>query len=172
MAVLGKPDMVVTVPDAPIPATGVMDYQHPVVANAMTEGRWMKATTFRISDRQVVHHILTGVLNPATLSPACSFSEAQWGASLGGYGPGRGSNIEPFDTGVWIPASGAHRLPDPLYALWPRRTTEEDPDGPLLLQEGRGAQVRPAHHGHLQLRHRHPGARGTSPRERLYRLPA
>ncbi|HEY2753296.1 MAG TPA: hypothetical protein VGI62_18250, partial [Phenylobacterium sp.] len=81
---LGKPDIVLNVPDVKIPASGVMDYQHPVVANAMTEGRWMKATTFRISDRQVVHHILTGVV--ASDHAGDTFAESQWGASLGGYG--------------------------------------------------------------------------------------
>ena len=49
-------------------------------------GRWMKATTFRISDRGVVHHILTGVV-PEGFNPGDQISESKWGASLGGYGP-------------------------------------------------------------------------------------
>lgn len=102
---LGKPDVIVTVPPAPVPASGVMEYQHPVVENHMAEGRWMKATTFRISNRGVVHHILTGVV-PDGYKTGEQVSEAKWGASLGGYGPGRGSNIEPVDTGVWVPPSG------------------------------------------------------------------
>jgi hypothetical protein len=102
---LGKPDVVLNVPPVQIPASGVMEYQRPVVENAMTEGRWMKATTFRISDRGVVHHILTGVVS-SDYKPGDQVSEAKWGASLGGYGPGRGSNIEPKDTGVWVPPSG------------------------------------------------------------------
>ena len=131
---LGKPDMVITVPDVKIAATGVMDYQHPVVANVMTEGRWMKATTFRISDRQVVHHILTGVLD-GDVKPGGSFSEAQWGASLGGYGPGRGSNIEPSDTGVWIPASGAIGF-QTHYTPYGRETTEKTQLGLYFYKKG------------------------------------
>src|SRR5258706_575413 len=36
---LGKPDVVLNVPEVKIAASGIMDYQHPVVGNAMTEGR-------------------------------------------------------------------------------------------------------------------------------------
>jgi mono/diheme cytochrome c family protein len=102
---LGKPDVVLNVPPVQIPASGVMEYQRPVVKNVMAEGRWMKATSFRISDRGVVHHILTGVVS-GDYKPGDQVSEAKWGASLGGYGPGRGSNLQPKDTGVWVPPSG------------------------------------------------------------------
>ncbi|HEY8004649.1 MAG TPA: hypothetical protein VIE16_10505 [Phenylobacterium sp.] len=130
---LGKPDVVLNVPEVKIPASGVMDYQHPVVANAMTEGRWMKATTFRISDRQVVHHILTGVV--ATDHAGETFSESQWGASLGGYGPGRGSNIQPADTGVWVPASGGVGFQN-HYTPYGRETTEKTQMGIYFYPKG------------------------------------
>ncbi|MBS0333753.1 MAG: redoxin domain-containing protein, partial [Proteobacteria bacterium] len=82
---LGKPDVVLNIPPVKVPASGVLDYTHPVVAMTLPEGRWMKATTFRVSDRQVVHHILSGTV--ATDHKGDTFSESQWGASLGGYGP-------------------------------------------------------------------------------------
>ena len=131
---LGKPDVVLTVPDVVVPATGVLDYQHPVVANDMKEGRWMKATTFRISDRQVVHHILTGVVADLP-APGAAVSEAQWGASLGGYGPGRGSNIEPVDTGVWIPPSGGVLFQN-HYTPYGRETTEKTQMGLYFYPKG------------------------------------
>jgi hypothetical protein len=130
---LGKPDVVLNVPPVNIPATGIMDYQHPVVANAMTAGRWMKATTFRVSDRQVVHHILTGVV-PADFK-GDNFSESQWGASLGGYGPGRGSNIQPADTGVWVPASGGVGFQN-HYTPYGKPTTEKTQMGIYFYPKG------------------------------------
>jgi mono/diheme cytochrome c family protein len=130
---LGKPDVVLNVPEVKIAAAGVMDYQHPVVANAMTEGRWMKATTFRVSDRQVVHHILTGVV--ASDHAGNTFSETQWGASLGGYGPGRGSNIQPVDTGVWVPASGGVGF-QTHYTPYGRETTEKTQMGVYFYPKG------------------------------------
>jgi mono/diheme cytochrome c family protein len=130
---LGKPDVVLNVPEVKIPASGVMDYQHPVVANAMTEGRWMKATTFRVSDRQVVHHILTGVV--ASDHTGATFSESSWGASLGGYGPGRGSNIQPADTGVWVPPSGGVGFQN-HYTPYGRATTEKTQMGIYFYPKG------------------------------------
>ena len=130
---LGKPDVVLNVPEVKIAASGVMDYQHPVVANAMTEGRWMKATTFRISDRQVVHHILTGVV--ASDHAGDTFSESNWGASLGGYGPGRGSNVQPADTGVWVPPSGGVGFQN-HYTPYGKETTEKTQMGIYFYPKG------------------------------------
>ena len=133
---LGKPDVVLDVPDVSIPAQGIMDYQHPVVPNAMTEGRWMKATTFRISDRQVVHHILTGVVQ-GDHKVGGQAAESEWGASLGGYGPGRGSNIQPKDTGVWVPPSGGIGFQN-HYTPYGRPTVEKTQMG--LYFYGKGAE--------------------------------
>ncbi|HEX2814769.1 MAG TPA: hypothetical protein VHN39_00125 [Phenylobacterium sp.] len=130
---LGKPDVVLNVPEVKIAATGIMDYQHPVVANAMAEGRWMKATTFRVSDRQVVHHILTGVV--ATDHAGETFNESSWGASLGGYGPGRGSNIQPVDTGVWVPPSGGVGFQN-HYTPYGKETTEKTQMGIYFYPKG------------------------------------
>jgi mono/diheme cytochrome c family protein len=130
---LGKPDVVLNVPEVKIPASGIMDYQHPVVANAMAEGRWMKATTFRVSDRQVVHHILTGVV--ASDHTGETFSESSWGASLGGYGPGRGSNIQPVDTGVWVPPSGGVGFQN-HYTPYGRETVEKTQMGIYFYPKG------------------------------------
>jgi len=131
---LGKPDVVVSVPPAKVPASGVLEYQHPVVENKMAEGRWMKATTFRVSDRAVVHHILTGVV-PEDYKPGQQVSEAQWGASLGGYGPGRGSNIEPQDTGVWVPPSGGIAFQN-HYTPYGRETVENTQMGLYFYPKG------------------------------------
>jgi mono/diheme cytochrome c family protein len=130
---LGKPDIVLDIPAVKIAASGVMDYQHPVVAMTMPEGRWMKATTFRISDRQVVHHILSGTVN--TDHQGADFNESQWGASLGGYGPGRGSNIQPISTGVWVPASGGVGFQN-HYTPYGKETTEQTQMGLYFYKKG------------------------------------
>lgn len=131
---LGKPDAIVTIPAVKIPAQGVLDYSRPVVANPMPEGRWMKATTFKVTDRQVVHHILTGVVG-GDVKPGQTASEAEWGASLGGYGPGRGSNLQPKDTGVWVPPSGGVAFQN-HYTPYGRETTEETQMGIYFYPKG------------------------------------
>ncbi len=132
---LGKPDVIVEIPAAKIPASGTMEYQRPVVPSVLTEGRWMKATTFRVTDRQVVHHILTGVVD-GDFKLGDSASEAQWGASLGGYGPGRGSNIQPDDTGVWVPPSGGVAFQN-HYTPYGRETVEKTQMGIYFYPKGK-----------------------------------
>ena len=129
---LGKPDLVVEVPAAEIPASGVMEYQRPVVKAVMKEGRWMKATTFRVTDRKVVHHILTGTIAGDDKKTA---SETEWGASLGGYGPGRGSNISPPDMGTWVPPSGGIGFQN-HYTPYGKPTTEKTQMGLYFYPKG------------------------------------
>ena len=131
---LGKPDVIVQIPDAKIPASGVMEYQRPVVPSVISEGRWMKATTFRVTDRQVVHHILTGVV-AGDYKDGDTASEGQWGASLGGYGPGRGSNLSPKDTGAWVPPSGGIAFQN-HYTPYGRETVEKTQMGIYFYPKG------------------------------------
>ena len=130
---LGKPDLVVDVPDVNIAATGVMEYQRPVVKAVMKEGRWMRATTFRVSDRKVVHHILTGTIAGDDKTTA---SETEWGASLGGYGPGRGSNISPPDMGTWVPPSGGIGFQN-HYTPYGKPTVEKTQMGLYFYPKGK-----------------------------------
>lgn len=131
---LGKPDIVVTIPDFVIPATGVIDYQRPVVPNPMTEGRWMRATSFRITDKRGVHHITTGVVD-GTPKPGDTASAASWRASIGGYGPGRGDNLNPPDMGVWVPASGGVAFEN-HYTPYGKQSVEKSQMGMYFFPKG------------------------------------
>jgi hypothetical protein len=111
-----------------------MEYQRPVVPSVMKEGRWMKASTFRVTDRQVVHHILTGVV-AGDVKDGDTASESQWGASLGGYGPGRGSNINPEGLGVWVPPSGGVAFQN-HYTPYGRETEEKTQMGLYFYPKG------------------------------------
>jgi peroxiredoxin len=103
---LGKPDLVLDIPSYDIPASGIVQYQRPFVVNPLTEGKWLRASTIKVENRQTVHHILTGYMAvpPAPGEPA---NESKWIASLGGYAVGAESTVEPPDTGVYIPPGGA-----------------------------------------------------------------
>jgi hypothetical protein len=105
-----------------------------VAPSVLKEGRWMKATTFKVTDRQVVHHILTGVVD-GDFKEGDTATEMSWGASLGGYGPGRGSNIEPADTGVWVPPSGGVAFQN-HYTPYGRETTEQTQMGIYFYPKG------------------------------------
>jgi hypothetical protein len=100
---LGKPDLVVDIPSYDIPAAGVVDYQLPVVKSPLTEGKWLKATTFKAGNRQAVHHILAGWLKEMPKSGR----GFDWNISMGGYAVGSESNMAPDKWATWIPPGGA-----------------------------------------------------------------
>jgi hypothetical protein len=102
---LGKPDVILSVPAFTIPASGVVDYQHPWIVNPLTEGKWLKASTIKVTARQGVHHVLTGFIADPPKAGEQAF-ENKWGASVGSYAVGAESEIAPKDAGTYIPAGG------------------------------------------------------------------
>ena len=103
---LGKPDVVIDIPAYTIPASGVVDYQHPWVANPGTEGKWLRAATIKVEARAGVHHVLTGLMTQVP-KPGQPAFENQWGASVGTYAVGFESEVAPKNAGTWIPPGGA-----------------------------------------------------------------
>lgn len=102
---LGEPDLILTLPAYTVPATGVVDYIHPAVANPLTEDKWLKATTVRAGDRQAVHHVLSGYISE--MPEDGEGTTDLWEFSTGGYAVGAESNIAPDNSGVPFPAGGA-----------------------------------------------------------------
>jgi hypothetical protein len=103
---LGKPDLVLNVPAYTIPASGVVDYQHPYAVNPLTEGKWLRASTVKVESRQGVHHILTGYMSEVP-KPGQQAFENKWGVSVGGYAVGAESEISPKNVGAYLPPGGA-----------------------------------------------------------------
>ena len=144
---LGKPDVILEVPPYKIPANGIVDYQRPFVLNPLKEARWLKSSTVRVNERQAVHHVLTGLLKDVPTEGYAS--EINWGASVGGYAVGSESQKQPTDVGVYMPVGRRDRLPEPLHAVR-QAGGGEGRDRPLLLQEGRGAEVCDAQRRHRE----------------------
>jgi peroxiredoxin len=99
---LGTPDMIIDIPAYTVPATGVVDYQYPTIPNPLTEGKWLKASTAKVSARQAVHHILSGHIPEGQKGTGM----ADWGGSVGGYTVGMESIVNPKGIGSFIPAGG------------------------------------------------------------------
>ncbi|WP_293905013.1 redoxin domain-containing protein [Phenylobacterium sp.] len=102
---LGKPDLVLEIPTYTIPASGVVDYQRPIAVNPLTEGRWVRASTYVVSQRQAVHHLLSGYI--AEVPKDGKGNEDRWGASMGGYAVGAESTLWPRNVGTYLPPGGA-----------------------------------------------------------------
>ncbi len=102
-AELGEPDYVVTLPAFDVPATGIIEYQYPVVDNPFDGDTWLKAMSVQPGDRAVVHHVTSGHVrdvNADTLIP---------GGSVGSYTPGAEAQIIADDAGAPVPAGGKLR---------------------------------------------------------------
>ncbi len=100
---LGEPDVVVELPPFTVPASGVLDYQYPVVDNPFDGDTWLKAISVLPGDRGVVHHVTSGhVRDPDadTLIP---------GGSVGSYTPGAEAQVIADDAGAPVPAGGKLR---------------------------------------------------------------
>ncbi len=102
---MGKPDLILDLPKYKVPASGVVDYQRPIVVNPLTEGKWVKASTYVVSQRQAVHHFLSGYLKD--IPKDGQGNESRWGASMGGYAVGAESTLWPKNVGTYLPPGGA-----------------------------------------------------------------
>jgi hypothetical protein len=130
---LGEPDLVLSLPEVEVPASGVLDYMKPVLETGMTEGRWMKASAFQVTDRRVLHHVTTGLRAPNESGALVALTEAR--AGIGGQGPGRTINLTPPDMGIWIPAGSSVAF-ETHYTPYGKETVEKTKMGLYFYPKG------------------------------------
>jgi hypothetical protein len=131
---LGKPDKIVEIPAVKVPASGVLDYQYPTVTNVMTEGRWLKASAFQITDRQAVHHILSGVA-PSDTPVGATVASSPFTTLLQGYVPGVGYQKMADNSGLWVPA-GSGLAFQAHYTTYGKETVEKTKLGLYFYPKG------------------------------------
>ena len=103
---LGEPDLILDIPEYTIPASGVVDYKFPRLANPLNQGVWIKAATVIPGNREVVHHILAGSIDATTAQ--AKRDSGVFDNYLIGYAPGNETNLFPQDTGVYIAPGGEY----------------------------------------------------------------
>lgn len=101
---LGEPDLILDIPEYTVPASGVVDYQFPAVANPLDRGVWIKAAAVKPGDREVVHHILAGTIDADTTDERRD--RLEFDNYLIGYAPGNESHTFPSDTGIYVAPGG------------------------------------------------------------------
>lgn len=104
---LGEPDLVLDAPTYEVPASGVVDYQFPVIANPLNHDVWVEAASVRPGNTKVVHHVLMG---SAEQAPEEDDQESVFQNYIMGYAPGNESARMPEGTGVFVPAGGVYQL--------------------------------------------------------------
>ena len=117
---LGTPDYVIELPAYTVPASGVVDYQNPVVLNQLPQGRWLRASTVKPSDRQAVHHLLSN--------------------GVGGYAVGAETSKYPEGTGTWV-APGQKFQFQMHYTPYGKETVEKTKVGLYFYPEGSPPEI-------------------------------
>ncbi len=139
---LGEPDLVVEVPAFDVPATGIVDYQFPVIENPLDRDVWVVAATIIPGDTQAVHHVLLGSADEAP-DPGSDPEESVFQNYIMGYAPGNESSFMPEGTGVFVPAGGVY-LTQMHYTPYGRASTDvtriglyfaDEPPANFLRQE-------------------------------------
>ena len=102
---LGEPDLILEVPAFNVPATGIVEYQFPVVKNTLGHDAWVVAASVLPGDTQAVHHVLMGSADEA---PAKDDAESVFQNYIMGYAPGNESAHMPEGTGVFVPQGGVY----------------------------------------------------------------
>ncbi|MYB38638.1 MAG: redoxin domain-containing protein [Gammaproteobacteria bacterium] len=95
--VLGEPDLVIELPPYEVPASGVVDYQFPTVANPLDRDVWVRAMDVLPGSTEVVHHVLVGLID------GDSNRGGVFDDYLGGYAPGVRPVELPERTGMLLP---------------------------------------------------------------------
>ncbi|HEV2532506.1 redoxin domain-containing protein [Phenylobacterium sp.] len=97
---LGKPDVVVDIPAFKVPASGLVEYQNPLIDNPFKQDTWLKAVAIKPGDRRVLHHVVSNTVgdpaHPADIP----------GGSVGSYTPGAQPQIMADGSGAPVPAGG------------------------------------------------------------------
>jgi hypothetical protein len=117
---LGEPDLIVELPAYTVPASGVVDYQNPVVTNPLMQGRWLRAATVKPSDRQAVHHLLSN--------------------GVGGYAVGAETSKFPAGTGTWVAPGQQFRF-QMHYTPYGKETVEKTKVGLYFYPEGSPPEI-------------------------------
>jgi mono/diheme cytochrome c family protein len=130
---LGKPDLVLDIPAYTIPASGVVDYQRPIMVNPLTEGKWVKASAYSVSQRQAIHHFLSGYLTEVPKDG--KGNESRWGASMGGYAVGSEATLWPKNVGSYLPPGGAIGL-QAHYTPFGKEVTDKSQLGLYFYKDG------------------------------------
>lgn len=95
---LGKPDLVVDIPEFKVPATGVVPYQHFTVENPLDRDVWIRAIDYVPGDRTVLHHTIASATSPG--------GRGFGGVSLHNYVPGAGPLVMPAGNGILLKKGG------------------------------------------------------------------
>jgi len=127
-AKLGKPDVVIKLPEFHVAATGLIDYQEIYVDNPLKKDAWLRAVAIRPGDRRVLHHVVSNTV-PDPNAPPPDIP----GGSVGSYTPGARPQVMADGSGAPVPAGGKLHF-QMHYTTIGKPTTDQTEVGFYLLK--------------------------------------
>ncbi|MDT8429797.1 MAG: redoxin domain-containing protein [Pseudomonadales bacterium] len=131
---MGEPDLIVELPEFPVPATGVLDYQFFEVKNPLDRDVWVKAVQIAPGDRQVVHHAIATFGETSAMGERVGSGESLLQAQLMTFVPGNETYEYPENTGVFIP-QGSSFFTQMHYTTYGQETVDKTRIGLYFSEE-------------------------------------
>ena len=104
---IGKPDLILTIPEYTVPADGFVEYEYIELATNLTEDKWIQAFEVRPGNRSVVHHVIVSARPPQPERRPAAFRGAP------GMDVPAGQTGGPAETGEQKRERGLSRYPRP-----------------------------------------------------------
>ncbi len=107
---LGKPDLVLTMPEAfELGAAGNDEFRVFVLKTNLPKDRWIRAVDFKPGNRKIVHHIIAGIDTSGKARELDAKDPGPGYTSIGGFGDG--VPLKGF-LPIWTPGSRARYTPE------------------------------------------------------------
>ena len=94
---IGKPDVLLSIPEQNVPAEGVVAYQYLTVKTNFTEDKWIQAAEIKSTGREAVHHVIAFIRAPG-------INQGNEQSLLCGYAPGEQPATFPAGMAKKVPA--------------------------------------------------------------------
>ncbi len=128
----GEPDMILTVPEQYVPATGVLDYRFvDVPIDLGGKDRWLRGSEYIPGDRTVLHHTVNDLIDPGQKGRQGSPDQA----NITAYVPGGTPRLDPPNTGGLLKDGSVLKL-NIHYTTNGRETVDRGEIGLWFYPEG------------------------------------
>ena len=119
----GTPDLVITLPEITVPATGAVDFKYTCVDLALEEDRWISAVSYSIGELSVLHSLVVNATLESTHNSLEGSDPMAGSEFLSLYVPGRTADEFPENSGFLL-KKGANLIVKSRYLSSGRETSD------------------------------------------------
>ncbi|MBT3269106.1 redoxin domain-containing protein [Candidatus Poribacteria bacterium] len=101
---LGEPDLIVTIDEQEMPATGIIDYRYLEIPAPVDRDVWVRGVQILPSNYAATHHVLVSIDYPEGFTAPWASDERWLDGVFAGYAPGAEAEAFPDGSGRILPA--------------------------------------------------------------------